>query len=44
MTDPKKRLTATEALKHPFLQFQQVEFRVFSAKRKFKVGSTTYIP
>jgi phosphorylase kinase gamma subunit len=38
VTDPEKRLTATEALSHPFLQFQQVEFRVFSAKRKFKAA------
>ncbi|CAI8043975.1 Phosphorylase b kinase gamma catalytic chain, liver/testis isoform [Geodia barretti] len=36
VTDPGKRLTATEALNHPFLQFQQVEFRVFSGLRKFK--------
>ena len=38
MTDPLKRLTATEALSHPFLQFQPVTFKMFSAKRRFKVG------
>ena len=37
VTNPENRLTATQALSHPFLQFQHVEFRIFSAKRKFKV-------
>jgi phosphorylase kinase gamma subunit len=44
VTDPGKRLTATEALNHPFLQFQQVEFRVFSGLRKFKVWAFPLSP
>lgn len=34
--DPQKRLTASDALAHPFLQRQPVEFKVFSARRRFK--------
>ena len=37
VTDPQIRISASEALDHPFLQKQPVTFRVFSAKRKFKV-------
>jgi len=36
VTNPQRRLTATEALAHPFLQIQPVDFKVFSAKRRFK--------
>ena len=38
MTDPKKRLTATDALSHPFVQFQPATFKLFSARRRFKVS------
>ena len=40
MTDPRRRLTAADALGHPFLQFQPVTFKMFSARRRFKVGKS----
>lgn len=35
-TNPEARLTATHALDHPFLQKAPVEFKIFSARRRFK--------
>lgn len=35
-TDPETRLTASQALDHPFFQKAPVEFKIFSAKRRFK--------
>ncbi len=37
MVDPNNRITATNALDHPFIQTQPVEFKVFSPRRRFKV-------
>ena len=38
VTNPQKRMTASQALSHPFLQFQAVDFKIFSGKRKFKAA------
>lgn len=36
VVDPHSRLTATQALSHPFLERRPVDFVVFSARRKFR--------
>ena len=37
-TNPDSRMTACQALNHPFVQKAPVEFKIFSAKRRFKVS------
>lgn len=37
-TNPDSRMTACQALNHPFVQKAPVEFKIFSAKRRFKAA------